>query len=375
MSKKKFSLKTYLEPIDLEDIEQEEELDSLFPDESVSEAYPFTKEALIKYLGTEEFLASLPDKTEIKKIEKTDEKIALKQIIENLPLEKKQQEIQLEKRRRNQAYKMLDYTLSNNTYFDFFSADAFQIAKNSKYMTQLYGKQKVSLELLFLSFFDLEFQVGSLLQSFGFDETFLEKLMAPLKMSKKKENGLWPPLTLLTTLQKKGKNLLESVFSLGEDETHFNQQIRYSYQVHQIFEKSAENALNRFKTPVITPEILLITLMEEKESLIGKLIKKNITDETNWYLLRYKLLKRLYAQESNVRSQVKRNQHFFAYLLKTQLPDVSFEKLIENKVLGKAVSLFRNVLIHDLLKSNLADSLDAEIHASLMIGPKRYYST
>jgi len=78
--------------------------------------------------------------------------------------------------------------------------------------------------------------------------------------------------------------------------------------------------------------------MEEKGFVVNKLIKKNIKDETNWYLLRYKLLKRLYSQESNVRGQVKRNQQFFAYLLKIHLSDASFEKLIEKKLLGNAVA-------------------------------------
>ena len=41
-------------------------------------------------------------------------------------------QIKNERRRRNQAYQSLDYMLSRITYFDFFSADAFNIAKYSK---------------------------------------------------------------------------------------------------------------------------------------------------------------------------------------------------------------------------------------------------
>ena len=373
MSKKIFSLKNYLEPIDFEDLEQEEERESFVNE--FSQPYPFTKESLIQYLESETFLSSFTNGKKINELQKKDEKLSIKKIIENIPIEKRQEEIKLEKRRRYQAYKMLDYTLSNFTYFDFFSADAFQIAKNSKYIGQLYGKQKVNLEILFLPFFDSQFQVGELLNSFGFDETFLEKFALQIKMSKGQESNLLFPFSILNTLQNKLKTTIKNIFPFEEKEITFNQQIRYNYQVHQIFEKSAENALNRFKTPVITPEILLITLMEEKQFMIGNLIKKNIMDETNWYLLRYKLIKRLYSQESNVRSQVKKNQQFFAYLLKTQLPESSFDKLIEKQVLGKAVSLFRNTLTHDLLKSDLFESLEEEIHASLAIAPKRYYST
>ena len=74
--------------------------------------------------------------------------------------------------------------------------------------------------------------------------------------------------------------------------------------------------------------------MEEKNSKIGKKIRKILYDETSWYLLRYKLLKRLYNQEVNVRSQVIKNQQFFAYLLKTQISESNFEKLIQEDLPG-----------------------------------------
>ena len=373
MQKKLFSLKNYLEPIDLEDFKEEED-NELFENE-FSQPYPFTKKSLLQFLESEKFLSSFSEGKQLEELQKKDEKISIKHILTNISVEKKQEEIKIEKRKRYQAYKMLDFTLSNFTYFDFFSADAFEIAKNSKYIAQLYGKQKVNLEILFLSFFDSEFQLVELLKSFGFDEAFLEKFSLQIKTGKRKETNVSGSLSIFEGLKTQIQNVISQVFPFEEKELAFNQQIRFQYQVHQLFEKSADNALNRFKTPVITPEIVLITLMEDKESLVGRLIKKNILDETDWYLLRYKLIKRLYAQESNVRSQVKKNQQFFAYLLKTQLPEASFNKLIEKKALGKAVSLFRNTLIHDVLKTDFWDSFEAEIHASIAIGPKRFYST
>lgn len=381
MAKQKFLLKNYLEPIDLEYSEQEQQNFLLFLEKNAFESYPFTKEELIKFLTTEEFL-SLINNYKVNDEEEnpqnvslqSEENISVKKVLENLPLEMKQAEINFEKRKRYQAYKMLDYTLSNYSYFDFFSADAFQIAKNSKYIAQVYKKDKVNLEILFLSFFDGQFEMADLLKSFGFEEEFLEKLAVQIKMIKTKEEIQGESISLTGRFKKLLRNFLTFFSSEEKNELIFNQKIRYNYQVHQIFEKSAENALNRFKTPVITPEILLITLMEEKGFIINKLIKKNIKDETNWYLLRYKLLKRLYSQESNVRGQVSKNQQFFAYLLKTHLSDINFEKLIEKKLLAKAVFLFRNLLIHDLLKFDLFEDFEQEIHASLAVSPKRSYS-
>ena len=365
MSKKIFSLKNYLKPIDLEYNEQEQEDFLLFLEKNTFENYPLSKDELIQFLSTEECLSFFKIKKDM----------SVQNILENLPLELKQNQIKQEKRKRYQAYKMLDYTLSNYTYFDFFSSDAFQIAKNSKYMAQLYKKERVNLEILFLSFFDSQFEISDLLQSFGFEEEFIQKLDLLIKTTKTKEQMQVEQKSFVSNLKKTIQHFWGGLFSQEKKDLIFNQKIKYTYQVHQIFEKSAENALNRFKTPVITPEILFITLMEEKGFVVNKLIKKNIKDETNWYLLRYKLLKRLYSQESNVRGQVKRNQQFFAYLLKIHLSDVSFEKLIEKKLLGNAVALFRNLLIHDLLKFDLFEDFEQEIHASLNVAPKRFYST
>jgi hypothetical protein len=97
-------------------------------------------------------------------------------------------------------------------------------------------------------------------------------------------------------------------------------------------------------------------------------------DENQWYIFRYKLLKRLYHQEVNIRTQVPRNQHFFAYLLKTELSENNFENLIEKKLLAKAVLLFRNVLISKIIKNNFFEDFNKETNLSILISPKRTYS-
>jgi hypothetical protein len=79
----------------------------------------------------------------------------------------------------------------------------------------------------------------------------------------------------------------------------FNFEVRNSYELNLLFEKSAENSLTRFKTPVITPEILFITMMEEKHTKVGKIIQKFLKTDTNWYLLRYKLIKMIHYQETS----------------------------------------------------------------------------
>jgi hypothetical protein len=97
--------------------------------------------------------------------------------------------------------------------------------------------------------------------------------------------------------------------------------------------------------------------------------------DVDWYLLRYKLIKRIHNQESNIRSEVVKNQHYFAYLMKIQLTDFEFNKLIETETLAQGVSLFRNTLISKILKVNIFDEISDEIYTSMKITNKRSYSS
>jgi hypothetical protein len=332
---------------------------------------PFTKDELINYLQSDDFLTLIdsPLKKEIflkKELKEKINPIELKKLLKDLPLEKKNEELNLEKRRRSQAYKYLDYFLSKYTYFDYFSRDTFEIVKFSKYLAQINQKDHVTPDLLFLSFLNATLISGQLLQKYGFDEKFVQDFF-----SKSKPDFYKKFLKIFKNIQI-FKNL--SKF-LQKEKFFIDQHIDYSYEVHQIFEKSAQNALSRFKTPLITPEILLITLMEDKNSSIGQMIEEKLIETTNWYIFRYKLLKYLYFQEINLRTNIPRNQHFFAYLLKMEISQNSFEKFQKKKSLSKVVSFFRNILISEVIANNFFENFQQETLFSIFTGPKRKYLT
>jgi hypothetical protein len=395
-----FLANDYLEPLDLDynEIELANELKKLEENAGVMiKSYPFTKEELLTFLESKEFL-SVIFKDENKEKPTTFE---LANICKNLPEEYKKEQILREKRRRNQAYKTLDYYLSNLTFYDYFSTSAFEIAKNAKYITQSYGQEEVSLEFLFLTFFDPEFVISDILREEKLNSVFFKKFLKKLK------KNITPTIKKLNLVEKcyevisnikirqictkfldiinnNADDFYEYIkYSLGytrfprykNEESKFDQEIFFSFKVHTIFEKCTKNAQERFKTPIITPEIIFITLMENNKLEITKFIRKTIKGEAEFYVLRYRLLKRLYHQEINVRQQVSRNQQFFAYLMKTKISESSFDQLMEKELLGKAVNLFRNVLITDLLKYDLFKDFDSETEASIATSPKRYYST
>ena len=277
------------------------------------------------------------------------------------------QKILIEKRRRYQTYMALDYFLSAVTYFDFFSLDTFNIVKSAKYLAQICNKN-VTSELLLLPFFKYQSEVSIVLSEFGITETSIEDIVASLQEKRKETFFEKQQINYSKFMNKIKGAFVPEILSL-------DQKIKYSHEVNQIFEKAAENALQRFKTPVITPEILFITIVEEKNNKASKILKKFIKTETEWYLFRYKLIKRIHNQESNIRGEIVKNQHFFAYLLKTQLSEIEFNKLIETENLSEGVSFFRNTLVSKVLETNIFDELSNEISTSIKTNNKRSYSS
>ena len=143
----------------------------------------------------------------------------------------------------------------------------------------------------------------------------------------------------------------------------------------KILDKAIENAY-RFKTPVITPEILFLTLLEEKETSGGQLLKLLLGNDLNWNLVRYEILKKLHNQETQVQGRIFKNTRYYAYLLKIEMIDEQFEKLIEKDDFSYIVSAYRDLVVSKVLDCDLFETLEKEIKYSISVNNKnRSYST
>lgn len=287
----------------------------------------------------------------------------------------KEEKIFQEKRRRNQIYKLLDYVVSNSTFFDFVSSDTFEIVSLSKIIgsillspsssniTSLSSEKYIGSEFFLFSFLYLDLPIKTILQQYNFHENEIGNIISNLNQLNSK-----------SIFEKKDFYIRKIWRNTSIKDIKL---LHFSHEVNLIFEKCAENALSRFKTPVITPEIFFITLMEENNnntSKTAKLIQKILKEKVNWYLLRYKLIKTIHAQESEIRNNLKKNEHYFAYLLKIYLSENEFNTLIEQNSLSTGISFFRNQLIFQLLSLNLIDIMSSEINQSIKQSPKRSYS-
>jgi hypothetical protein len=264
------------------------------------------------------------------------------------------EKIILEKRRRYQAYMAVDYLTSAVSYFDFFSIDCFEIVKKGKYLTELLKQKQLTSELLLLPFFESNSDIIKSFKDYGLSSEKISNLILSINKIEKESFS----------------QRFRKFFKKNEPSNLKN--IIYSFEVLNLFEKAADNALNRFKTPVISSEILFITLLEEKNSRAAKLLKSLVKDDVQWFLLRYNILKKLHNHESKIRGDVIKNHHYFAYLLKINLSDQEFESLLEKDKLMTGVLTFRNILISEVLKFNIFELLEKEVKIS--INKKRKYS-
>jgi hypothetical protein len=270
----------------------------------------------------------------------------------------REEKIILEKRRRNYTYKTLDYILSNLTYFDFFSIDAFEVLKQSQKLADFYKLEEITLDILFLSFFHSSSELNLLFEEY---EINIEELTEKFESYFKENNTT--QISFLTQLQNFGNNNNKVI-----------NYIDFSEEVLDFFEKVSEISLSRFKTPIITIEILFFILLERDNNFFGKIMESILEDSLKWELFKYKIIRRIHKEESALRDQVAKNQYYFAYLLKTQLTNNEYHQLISNEMLSKGVELFRNTLIVQLLDVNFFKLLELDIYKSMVVSNSRKYS-
>ena len=287
----------------------------------------------------------------------------------NIPIEQK---IEFEKRRRYQTYMTLDYYLSLGTYYDFFSIDSLKILIKARESTVDYYQTLTTTDFLILPFFEVNLEIKNLLEKHGITTEVMKKTLDyfykinPDTFLQKKIKSIRTFLTNLDTPLISENAILKNWI--------FPNELSFSEETSKIFKKASENALLRFKTPVITTEILLITILEEKNLKIGRFLKLCLVTDTNWYMLRYSLMKRLHHQELATRKEIPKNYQYFAYLLKTELPEVEFDTLINNECLLPGILLFRNKIIADVLQVDISTLLKQDIFYSIKSRKKRKYS-
>ena len=282
------------------------------------------------------------------------------------------EKIILEKRKRNQIYTTLNYLNPHKNKFDFFSSDALTILKLSKEITKKFNQEKLTTEILLLTFFNRDSELTDILHKYNISfQTIQKYIIYGYKLDNlyTREVSKTTPKVFLTI-----SNLFKLVNSSFQKKILISANVPYNYEVNLILDKAIANAY-RFKTPVITPEIIFLTLLEEQDTSAGQLLKLILGTDLNWNLLRYEILKKLHNQETQVQGKIFKNTRYYAYLLKIEMNDEQFEKLLDKKDFAKIVSSYRDLVISKVLDSKVFETLEKEIKYSIKIHRKnRKYS-
>lgn len=282
------------------------------------------------------------------------------------------EKIILEKRKRNQIYTTLNYLNPHKNKFDFFSSDALTILKLSKEITKKFNQEKLTTEILLLTFFNRDSELTDILHKYNISfQTIQKYIIYGYKLDNlyTREVSKNTPKVFLTI-----SNLFKLVNSSFQKKILISANVPYNYEVNLILDKAIANAY-RFKTPVITPEIIFLTLLEEQDTSAGQLLKLILGTDLNWNLLRYEILKKLHNQETQVQGKIFKNTRYYAYLLKIEMNDEQFEKLLDKKDFAKIVSSYRDLVISKVLDSKVFETLEKEIKYSIKIHRKnRKYS-
>lgn len=266
-----------------------------------------------------------------------------------------------EKRKRYQKYAALNYCTELMTYFDFFSFDTFNILKNSKYLAKSLNSKIVTNHHILLSFLENNGELRTLLEDFGIAKA---DLITPLETLRK--NYLFSFI---------GQLFLKLKLFFSKDNQHNLNAVTLSEETRELLEKSVENAVFYFKTPIITSEILFLTLAEQKNTSVSEHLQKLSSKKLFWYSSRYKLLKRIHFIESYIRNNVPKNQHYFAYLLQAQIPEKHFDHLLKNDTLQLGVLFFRTKLFSKIKTFSLSSLIEKEIYNSIKFSDQRQYSS
>lgn len=314
----------------------------------------------------------------------------------------------LEKRRRHQIYSFLDYSFAGTTPISFFSFDTIHFLEQAKQLAEALDRNKdvFGSEFLLLSFLYSDSKLTEILNYHQITEKKVEeeidqKIQKKVNCQKKEFFDLLEKMeddiTEMNSKLVRGKTsffqarkdtfleaLLPFQLSLSslsskifrDSSETSNLSLNFGADVKKILRRATTNSFKRFKTPVITPEILFLTLMEYQKMEAGKIIMNclpNSAKETEWHVLRYKLIKKIHYQESQVRAE-KKNIHFFAYLLKLNATESDFDQMIQNKVLSLAISTFRNKMVAELLRLDLFAFLEDDIRKESKVLKERNYS-
>lgn len=194
----------------------------------------------------------------------------------------------IERRKQIQVSTLFNFLSSSLSYFDFSS---FELMENFQQFNILKKKENYS------SFKDILLLICFFTQK---DNYFINKSLKKfiIKYNKGK--------------LKQDLSLFEKIFFKK------NFQITkktFSNELKIFYEQSINNAYVKYKSPIVTSEIFLLTSITENPVLFKQFLKFFIKNKKQWFILKYKLIRHIYFENYSLNLYVKKTLWNYSYLL------------------------------------------------------------
>jgi len=268
-----------------------------------------------------------------------------------------------EKRKRYQAYNYMQSLFSQVTFFDYFTKDALDILILAKKIALILEENLITEDILLLSFCFSDGEFSSFLKN---EEITSEKILENYFL--KNPNSIKTQNSFFRIFKDQiSKNSLTQLFSSSKP---VKENIRFSPKLFFFLNKTMGIALEKYKTPVISSDLLILSFLDSQS---GIKLKKLLSSQDDWYRLRFRILKSLYREEDIIKNQLDLKLQQFAYLTKIYLPQKIFGNAIERQKIEETVEVFRYKIVSDLISNveeDLPKIIEKETYLSIKIASR-----
>lgn len=284
----------------------------------------------------------------------------------------KNDSILIETRVRNNIYIGLNYNISLNSYFDFFTMEMCDIMILTKYLSIEDNLKVASVHHLLLSLIDNNvFSDNILFIKSELILTNIKKLIKNEKIKVKAKNFSHLSLINLIILYFNKLYFDIKVFLIGN--RNLIRETFISRDIKMLFQYLVKLNNYIFKTKYLLPEHLFFILFNVKNLKISKIflnllnnnLKKNVTKVNSF----------IYSKNSldNNQSFVNRNQEYYLFLLKRATTEYKI-KIFLNSIYRKSIlNYFRFLILNNILnKFTSKDTYKNFIEDILIININRY---
>lgn len=280
-----------------------------------------------------------------------------------------------EKRKRLQIQESLNYYLSAFSSYDFFSSEVIEMLNQSKILTLILNTDTLTSDMVLHTIFDMK---NNKVKRY-FKQMNITKKKSERYLLKKwgQKKSLSDSLTFIDKLKNKFLKKITKIFrvnliSVKNEDMEKVEKVKFSEELLTIIDKAIKKANVVYKTPIVSLDIFLMTLLEEKGSHSRDLFINLIPDLRSLLQFRYKMLMHIYKTEKRLYNIIPKGLLVFDYLLRREFTsDLFCSMTFDPHIHYLRVLRYRNKLISKVLSYKYPEVVKSEIIKEILYKPKK----